>query len=537
MTSIRSLKLCALCAAGVAQASGFYLGDNGAKAMLQGGAFTAQADDATAMQHNPAGLAQQPGFSFLADLQVIRHDVSYLRQDPGFDPANPSTVINRVNNVPAPFLLPYFGATFGFPLANRTFTVGVGLFAPPSQGKYDYPVPNYARAEPPTYDERPNKYAPQRYALISNDIVIAYPTLSLAYDLHPRFQVGISAQLTLSSFKQKQTMYGGDALGSNPSRQLMENPDYDATVAIDLAGQVGFTGILGLMARPTDWLAIGASVRPPIPFKGRGKITVDLPEFFINNGATVVGANGGSCASAEQVTTVNCEAELVMTLPLEIRLGARLLPIEGLGINVDFVYQGWNSIDQLLLTPQSVSLASGPSAMPQPIAAFGVKKNWMPTFSARLGATYQIIKYLSVSAGAMFETGAAPTSTYSVDWTHPTRVIITGGVTGHLGPFDLIVGAIFTPTVTTVVNDSVVARGQTNPEIAPAVGNGIYTSGAWGMNFGVRGHFGADAPAKKPLVEKKAPEVAPVLAPASDPSPTPSPVPVPAPAPPPEQVP
>lgn len=526
----RFVKLCALCAAGVAQASGFYLGDNGAKSMLQGGAFTAQADDATAMQYNPAGLAQQPGLSFLADLQVLRHDVTYLRQDPGFDPANPSTVINRVNNTPSAFLLPFFAASYGFPIAGRTFTVGLGLFAPPSQGKYDYPVPNYAKDNmPPTYDQRPNKYAPQRYALISNDIVIAYPTLSLAYDIHPRFQVGISAQLTLSTFKQSQTMYGGDALGDNPSKQLQENPAYDANVAIDLQGRVGFTGVLGLMARPTDWLAIGASVRPPIPFKGRGKISVDLPEFFTNAGATVVGAGGGSCASTAQASTTNCEAELVMTLPLEIRLGARLLPVERLGINLDFVYQGWNSIDQLLLTPQSVTLASGMNATPQPIAAFGVKKNWMPTFSARLGGTFQIIKYLSVSAGVLFETGAAPTSTYSVDWTHPTRVIFTGGFTGHLGPFDVIVGALFTPTVTTVVTDSIVARGQTNPEIAPAVGNGIYTSGAWGMNFGLRAHFGEAAPAKKPLVAPKEAAVAPALAPAAEPGPVPSPVPAPAP--------
>jgi long-chain fatty acid transport protein len=513
----RLVKLCALCVAGVAHASGFYLGDNGAKAMLQGGAFTAQADDATAMQHNPAGLAQQPGFSFLADLQVIRHDVSYLRQDPGFDPANPSTIINKVNNVPEPFLLPFFAATYGFPIAGRTFTVGVGLFAPPSQGRYKYPEPNYTK-DGMTYAERPNKYSPQRYALITNDIIIAYPTLSLAYDIHPRIQVGISAQLTVSQFQQSQMMYGGDALGSNPTRQTMENPDYDARVAIDLPGQVGFTGILGLMARPTDWLSIGASFRPPIPFKSRGKITVDLPQFFVDANAQVVGANGGSCSSAAQATVTNCEAELVMTLPAELKIGARVVPIEGLGINVDFTYQGWNSIDQLLLTPQSVSLESMGNSTP--IAAFGVKKNWMATFSGRVGATYRVIKYLSVSAGALYETGAAPTSTYSVDWTHPSRFIFTGGVTGHLGPIDLIAGALFTPTVTTVVGDSIVARGQTNPEIAPPVGNGIYTSGAWGLNFGVRGHFGAAPPVAKPLVAPAAaPEVAPELAPAATPVP------------------
>lgn len=497
----RFVKLCALCTAGVAQASGFYLGDNGAKAMVQGGAFTAQADDATAMQHNPAGLAQQPGFSFLADLEVLRHDVTFSRQDPGFDPADPSTVINTVHNNPAPFLLPFFGATYGFPLAGRTFAVGLGLFAPPSQGKYEYPAPNYTVDDTGKYVERPNKYAPQRYALTSTNIVIAYPTLSLAYDLHPRIQVGVSAQLTVSQFQQTQTMYGGDALGNNPQKQLLENPDYDATVAIDLPGQVGFTGILGVMVRPTDWLAIGGSIRPPIPFKARGKMTVDLPAFFNNAGATVTGEDGVSCATQPAGTTgPTCTATLEMTMPLEIKVGARAVPIEGLGINFDFIYQGWNSIDQLLLTPQGVNLSSGPGATPSPIAAFGVKKNWQPTWSVRLGASYRIFKYLSAHAGAMYETGAAPSSTYSVDWTHPSRVIVTGGLTGHLGPIDVIAGALFTPTDTTVIQDSVVARGQTNPEIVPGVvGDGIYTSGAWGLIFGVRGHFGEVAPAAKPL--------------------------------------
>jgi long-subunit fatty acid transport protein len=470
---------------------------------MLGGAFTAQADDVTAMQYNPAGLARMPGVSLLVDSNVLRHTVTFSRQDPGFDPANPSTLINTVSNRPDPFLLPFFGASYGFPLAGRTFTVGLGLFAPPSQGRYDYPQPNYTLNENGTYAERPNRFAPQRYALIKNDIVIAYPTLSLAYDITPWLQVGVSAQLTLSNFSQTQTMYGGDALGDNPMRQLQENPNYDATVAIDLQGLVGFTGILGVMVRPTQWLSFGASVRPPVPFKGRGKMTVDLPKFFQDAGATVQGANGGSCAAAAQTSQVNCTAELTMTLPLEVRVGARAVIIEGLGVNLDYVYQGWNSVDQLLLSPDNVSLVAGPNAMPTQIQAIGLRKDWVGTHSVRLGASYRPIKYLSVNLGANFETGAAPNATYSVDWTHPTRVIVAGGLTGHLGPVELMAGGLFTPTVTTVVTDSQVVRGQTSPEPPPgAVGNGIYTSGAWGLIFGVRAHFGAEAPVVKGVADK-----------------------------------
>lgn len=502
---LRIALLSTLCVSGLAQASGFYLGDNGARASLLGGAFTAQADDLTAMQYNPAGLARLQGWSLLADTNVLRHDVTYSRQDPGYDPANPSSLINTVQNRPEPFLLPFFGASFGFPLAGRTFTVGLGLFAPPSQGRYAYPEPNYAVDDQGRYVESPRKFAPQRYALISNDIIIAYPTLSLAYDVLPWLQVGVSAQLTVSSFKQAQTMFGGDALGINPQTQLTEDPNYDARVAIDLAGQVGFTGIFGVMVRPTEWLAFGASIRPEIPFLGKGKMTVDLPKFFQDAGARVLGANGESCATEAQTSTTNCTATLRMTMPLEIRAGARAMPVRGLGINFDFVYQGWNSIDQLLLTPDNVTLAGAPGGAPAQIQAFGLKKNWMPTWSVRLGASYRIIKYLSVSVGANYETGAAPSSTYSVDWTHPTRIIVAGGVTAHLPYVELVAGALFTPVTTTVVEDSIVARGQTNPELTPGVvGNGLYTSGAWGLIFGLRGHFGASGKptiAETPAIE------------------------------------
>lgn len=515
----------ALVAAG-AQASGFYFGDNGAQAMLQGGAFTAQADDLSAMAYNPAGLTQQQGLSFLADVSLLRHDVTFLRQDPGFDPNNPSTTVNTVNSQKDPYLLPFFGLGYGFDLGNRPFTVALGLFAPPSQGRYTFPGPgadNYGGGDA-------RRLAPQRYALINTDILIAYPTLSLAYAIHPRFQVGVSLQLTVSHFSQTQMLYGGDVFcpstGTcsgqyNPQKQLQEKPDYDALVTIDLPGQVGFTGILGVMGRPTDWLSFGASVRPPIPFKATGKMTVALSEFFKQAGASVDGDT----------------ATLQMTMPLEVRAGARVVALnrpnsdwlQHLGINLDFVYQGWNSVDKLLLTPDNVSInVNGGSTA---VAPFAVQKNWHPTWSVRLGASLRLMKYLSVSAGALYETGSSDTAYFSVDWAHPSRFIFTGGLTGHLGPVDVIAGFMGTPTTTVTVTDGALTRGQTNPAITPGVVNdGIYTSGGYGLIFGVRGHFESLKPAAKPLEPTTAPEPAkpvpveppPPETPAETTAPTPS---------------
>src|SRR5438876_3763475 len=100
--------ICCLPAAAIA--SGFYMSENGTKTLLQGGAFTAEADDVTAMVHNPAGLAQLPGLNFAADLQLLSHAVSFTRQDPGPTPMNPP--VNTVDNAGGIFPLPFLGVSY-----------------------------------------------------------------------------------------------------------------------------------------------------------------------------------------------------------------------------------------------------------------------------------------------------------------------------------------------------------------------------------------------------------------------------------------
>lgn len=546
----RQLVLCVLCAAAGAQASGFYFGDNGTKAMMQGGAFTAQADDLTATMYNPAGLTQLNGFSFLADLELIKHSVTYWRQDPGWDTSKSSddcqnnvavhcvtSTSNAARNPNTPYLLPYFSVGYGLPTggwwkgdsSKHTLSFALSVFAPPSQGAYYYADPDYTKNPDGTYVNRPNKYAPQRYALVSTDILIAYPSLSIGLELTKWLQIGGSFQLTVSNFKQQQMLYAGDVLGDNPKKQLQENADYDARVGINLNGQVGVTGIVGVMVRPFDWLSFGASIRPPIHFHARGALDVTLPKSFSDLGATVDGTR--TCGPNKDQLC----ADLDMNMPLEVRFGGRVVPVRhacalgdasrkdcGLGINADFVYLGWGAVDKLHLVPDNLSVVFQGNRTT--LSAFDVQKNWKASYSVRLGATYRVFQYLSVSAGFMYETGAANSTTYSVDWTHPTAVFITGGLTGHLGSVDVMVGVQGMPTVTTDVGGagtdpntwSQVARGGTvapgSPSYDPAyVGNGRYTSGGYGVLLGVRGNFEKLVPTLPPA---KPIEPAPAAAPA-----------------------
>ena len=226
MTGVRWFSFAAVCLSSLhADASGFYFGDNGTKTMMQGGAFTAEADDLTAMQHNPAGLAQIRGLEVDFNFSMLNHDVSFTRQDLGFDPASPNPIFVPVTNKSRPYNTPIFGISYGFEIFGRPLTIGAGFYGPPAPGNYDYGDLNYEKDANGNYVHNPKKYNGNRYSLIKNEIIIAYPTLSVAFAPHPRVLIGGSLQLSLSSFKFSQAMFTGDSVGINPSRALEEESE------------------------------------------------------------------------------------------------------------------------------------------------------------------------------------------------------------------------------------------------------------------------------------------------------------------------
>src|SRR5439155_6747303 len=64
---------------GLAWAGGMEYPDNGAQALSRGGAFTAKADDLTAIQYNVGGLAWVRGTRLLFSANVINADAGFAR--------------------------------------------------------------------------------------------------------------------------------------------------------------------------------------------------------------------------------------------------------------------------------------------------------------------------------------------------------------------------------------------------------------------------------------------------------------------------
>jgi hypothetical protein len=475
---MRNLGLLVLLPA-VANGAGFYMSVNGTKSLLEGGAFVAEADDLSAIQHNPGGLAQQRGFSFLLDGQLLFHPITFQREDPGFDPSTPSpqcgamvTGTQPVCNLGGPFPGPMFAVAYGLPVLDRTLTIALGAYGPPSVGHYAYPAPDYTRDMNGKYVMDPRKFAPQRYTLIDNNILIFYPTLSIAYALHPKVMLGISIQPVLTSFNFSQAITSSPA---TPTKQSQEDPIFDSVVHVSTPlSLASFTGIIGVLVKPVDLVSFGVSFRPPVPITTKGTLKIDL----------------GEAATALMTSVNGDQSTLQMTLPMEIRAGVRVQPLSRLGINFDFVYEGWQSVQQIVLTPQNVMLQMGNNA-PTTVAPFIIHKGWGPSYQFHLGAGYKLFPWLSLHAGAWYETGAIPDSTVGIDFLQFAEVMLTGGIGVHYAGLDIYAGVAGSPSTTHAITNSTVRAGSTDMvAMGGIIGNGLYTSSTFVATLGIRGNFG-----------------------------------------------
>jgi long-subunit fatty acid transport protein len=453
-----------------AQASGFYFGENGNRALAMGGAFAAQADDLSAVKHNPAGLSQLQGFHFLLDVTLLNHEVYFLRADPDGSSNN----IEPVQNTAGVFPSPMVALGYGMPLGGRPFHVSLAAYPPPSVGRYQFPTPNYATREndrgQTVYEQDPRRFAPQRFGVIENDVVVLFPTLAAAYEVHRTVSVGLSFQYVYTHFKFQQAVTSSLF---TPQRMRDENPAFDSLVAVDQRGKPTFTGILGVHYKPTENLRLGASYRPPVPVHAEGTAVIELGEV------------------PRQIATIEGDrATFSMTLPQELKVGAYFKPLQPLGVSAEVVYQGWQSVGAFVLDPEVQLTRAG--ADPEELEPFHIPKHWQHAWGGRLGVEWAFPFGLTARGGVLLEQSGIPEEHMHIDFLHFNRAFFTGGLEYGVGPVSVVVSGAFTPTQEKVITNSQVRQANTDPETPGAIiGNGTYRSGGWILAAGVRGSFGA----------------------------------------------
>src|SRR5258708_6850554 len=284
---------------------GFEIPDNGTQALGRGGAFTAKADDGTALQYNLAGLAQQRGRRLLIDSNLWLS--SYAFQRTGTypdDPTNPitpwgGTAFPRVSDQGGPFLAPFAAFSTDFGTFER-WTFAAGVFGPSSVGNRTYP---YSLGFAPS---------PARYDIVQNNVFVAYPTVAAAVRALPWLDVGLALHVVYGNI-DIQTPSLADAIGQGTGAGQCANVEYqpcDARTRLQTSG-VSVSGSLGLLARPTPHLAFGLNVRGPTELNTSGNVITQAPRITPNAGF--------------QPSPATFETKL----PAVVRVGARYIFLDG----------------------------------------------------------------------------------------------------------------------------------------------------------------------------------------------------------------
>ncbi|MDX1815778.1 MAG: outer membrane protein transport protein, partial [Thermodesulfobacteriota bacterium] len=221
-----------------AMAAGFRLPEQGAKAMGMGMAFTAQADDPSAIYYNPAGIVQLEG-------QNVMIGGTYIRENGAdFSGTTPLT-LNTSTGVFDTKQETQEDLDFVIPNAYWTnkvspgFAYGVGIFAPFGLGQ--------------RYGNRQTSIFRNQVTNVEIQTIVVNPTV--AWKINDVLAVGFGVDFMYGKAKLSQA--GVVRLGAAPLDQVN-------IFQLDLDGDGTAWGYnFGLLLTPSENVKVGASYRRP----------------------------------------------------------------------------------------------------------------------------------------------------------------------------------------------------------------------------------------------------------------------------------
>jgi long-chain fatty acid transport protein len=349
----------ALAAAAPAGAAGFAIFEQGSKAMGFAGAFTAQADDPSAIFHNVAGIGFLKG-SQVAVGGTLIHPSSTFQ---GSDPFPGSTVTEKgdVGLLPPPHA--YFTHQF-----TESLVLGVGVNVPFGL-KTQW-------ANPETYSGR---FISQMAELRGYSVNPA-----VGYRVADRFAVGGGLDLRLSKVRLER-------------RVPVINPfTFRATDAADVSLTSGYEkGIgfnLGVLAKPSDNLSVGAQYRHQVKIDYAGSaLFTPVPTGSAQLDVRVAAA----LPSGSQAVATSISFPAILTTGVAYTWG-------------DWTFAGdidwyqWSSFDRINLD------FAERNDLDQTIV-----EEWSNTLQFRVGAERRLSERLAVRGGYFFDDSPSPSESVS----------------------------------------------------------------------------------------------------------------------------
>lgn len=422
-------------------AGGMSLPGTGPQPQARAGAFTAKADDPSALAHNPAGFAKLDGTVVTVGFNLVDFSLSYQRtgsyEASGRDEVWEGQPYPTIKDESHPDLgigeyqaIPLVAVSTDFGRPSLPVRAAIGLFAP--QG---YPGRDFAdNIDVGVGEDAP---APQRYDIMEQHATVVAPTLAVAYS--PLDVLDVGARFSWGYAKTG----GKKALWS--VRNYEEWPGRDAVFTLDAKDAFVPSFGLGLLYRPASWVELGAAYNSRISIRSKGTGTSDIGGGILEGLETIpIEDQYTLCGPGGEVgALISC---LDFDIPQNATVAARYVfrdesGAERADVELDVRWEDWSESTVTTIIVDGQISVDGAGYLP--LNASVNRHGYQDVFSFRLGGAYSFPigrNKLILRAGAAYDTRTAPLSWTRVDIDNKRRATLTTGIAFETSRFRVDLG-------------------------------------------------------------------------------------------------
>lgn len=397
-----------------ADAAGYLSGSKGARASGRGGAFVARADDVSAVEFNPAGLARldssllevENRFSYNAYTFTRAPTLDWGNLDNGVPPYVEFSTVK--NEKPWQALEPFVGAASNLGLADWGFALAA--YAVPGIGRESFPVDGG-----------------QRYMMVEREAILLNYAASVAWSFGGIFGLGA----TLQWIHAPRIRYSL-VIDANQFPAVVNPVSSELDMLATVSGSDPFTpnAIVGAWYRPAPFLEIALSGQViPTQIETHSTLSVEpqSPEIVDE----VVLRRDGELAN---------DVRLTLPLPVTARAGLRYRHLVGerelFDVELDVGYEAWSRVERF--TVDGNGLIANLIGQRVDVGLIEVEKKWHDTVNVHLGGDYAAVAgRLTLRGGVFFESAVADLAYSHVDFVSGRQL---GGALGgsvFFGPIEV----------------------------------------------------------------------------------------------------
>ncbi|HXE96247.1 MAG TPA: outer membrane protein transport protein [Dongiaceae bacterium] len=408
--------------ASMAIGAGLKVNEQGAKAMAMGNAFTAQADDPSALFYNPAGIAFLKGAQVTLGSTTIYVPSTEFR---GTTPlsGNPPTGVGSTSVFEKAkqdiFIAPAIYATYSFD--GMPLSLGLGINS-------IYPLAK-------SWDD--SSAFRNQIMNIAVKPINFQPTAAYRFD---GMNLAVAAGLDIThAIVTMQTMpYTADPLVANTAYET-------GLMGLDgTATDVGYN--FGLKWKPLPNVSFGAAYRSKIDLKitGSANFLATTPAGF-----SAIGMTTGATSVSSRTRAVSTVSTTI-TLPESLSLGVAWQPTDKLTLEFDAERTGWSSFQKLEFNFAGAQFANF-NNKPKTL-------DWKDVWCYKVGGQYALTKNLDLRAGYMYDINPIPDSTLGPLLPDSDRHSFSIGQGFHNDHFSLDLAYMWTHFVARAVNNQDMAN-------------------------------------------------------------------------------